>query len=360
MDSPLAESHALAAPPPRTVVEVVYPPHRGRIGLRGSHVPLSWESTLPPTRVKGDRHFFELELPPNVVMELKLVRDEQDWAKGRNYTVHAGHELLIEPSFDRETTRLEPLRTLDAPSGPLMFEVLLPPTYDEQENKRYPVLYVMDGQSLWSTSQDPYGVWGLEGVLDNLYALNAISEAIVVGIHTADRRLERLSPVADAGHGGGEGPAFLEDLIRTLKPEIDARFRTQPVRECTGIMGSSMGGLFAFFAAWSRPDVFGKAACLSSSFWWADRFAVRLAELGDLPSPLPVLYVDSGASLNPHEKDLSVRDGFRHTTAMFHALTSRGFTPGVDLHRLVFAGHRHDPASWAARVAIPLQLLFPI
>jgi predicted alpha/beta superfamily hydrolase len=338
-----------------TRVEVVYPPERGRIGLRGSHAPLSWEHTHPADSVDGDRHYFHVQVPRGEILELKVVRDDGDWAAGHNYAVHAGDHVLIEPAFDRSTSRLEAKASI----ADLEVEVLLPPSYDEQTARRYPVVYALDGQALFSTSQDPYGVWGIDGVLDALYDVEAVDELILVGIHTAERRLERLSPIADAKHGGGEADAFLAQIVDRLRPAIGERYRTLADRDHTAILGSSMGGLFAFHAAWSRPDVFGKAACLSSSFWWATRWAVRRARGGPAPDPRPVFYLDSGAAPDPMEPDPNVRDGFHHTRAMFRALTAQGFTPGVDLHRLVFPGQPHEPKAWGSRVGLPLQILFP-
>ncbi len=345
--------------PKPTIVEVIYPAERWRIGLRGSHAPLSWDETKYPSKVHEDRHTFHVDVPPGEQLELKVVRDETDWAKGRNYVVQAGDRLVLEPAFDRERTFLAPTETITTPHGPLTFDVLLPQTYEEQERKHYPVLYVLDGQSLWTTSTDPFGVWNLDATIDRLDDLDALEELIVVGIHTSERRIERLSPVPDPKHGGGEGPKLLADIVDVLRPHVNAKYRVLPDRANTGILGSSMGGLFAFFAAWSKPEVFGKAACLSSSFWWAHRWAVRAAERGPVPNPRPSLYVDSGASIRADERDVNVRDGFHDTRSMFHALKGYEYAAGVDLHRLVFPGHSHDAASWASRIALPLQLLFP-
>ena len=85
--------------PPPTSVEVVYSAFRGRIGLRGSHAPLSWEHTEPPTEIDGDRHLFRIPVAEGDVLELKVVRDDA-WAVGRNYVLHAGDHLRIEPYFD--------------------------------------------------------------------------------------------------------------------------------------------------------------------------------------------------------------------------------------------------------------------
>jgi predicted alpha/beta superfamily hydrolase len=119
-----------------------------------------------------------------------------------------------------------------------------------------------------------------------------------------------------------------------------------------------MGGLFAFYAAWSRSDVFGRAACLSPSFWWHNRHMIREAQ-GRCPFPRPWLYIDSGAALSEFEQDANVRDGFHHTQAMCKTLVTHCYEPGLNLVSLTYAGFQHDASAWAARLALPLQLLFP-
>jgi predicted alpha/beta superfamily hydrolase len=342
-----------------TVVQVTYPPERGAIGLRGNHAPLSWEHTMEPDEIDGERHLFRLFLEPGEIVELKLVRNEEDWASGRNYAVHGGETLDLYPCFDHDEPTFEPTDSIETPIGKLTFEVLLPPSYSEQTSKRYPVLYVLDGQSLWSHSEDPFGNWSLERTLGGLYELDAIEEVIVVGIHTAEDRMERMTPVPDPDHGGGQAPQMLEALVDGLRPLINERYRTLTGRESTAVMGSSMGGLFAFFAAWKRPDIFGKAACLSSSFWWANRWAIRAIQEEGTREPRPLLYLDSGASMSALERDANLRDGFQHTRSMLRNLLAGGYTLGTDLHRLVFAGQAHNAEAWSSRVALPLQLLFP-
>lgn len=342
-----------------TIIEVVYPASRGKIGLRGNQPPLSWEHTQHPARVEGDRSIFEVEVPEDGLLEIKLVRDDGEWASGRNYAVHAGDHLVLQPCFESERCALEGPFTLESQGPSVTYEVLLPPSYAEQEGRRYPVLYVLDGQSLWSTSADPFGVWHLDRELEVLFELDAMEEVIVVGVHTAIDRMRLLSPVPDPQHGGGDAKLLLATLVDGLKPAIDARYRTKPDANDTAIMGSSMGGLFAFGAAWERSDVFGKAACLSSSFWWANREAIRRVQRAQVPEPRPTIYIDSGAAIHAAETDPSLRDGFHHTRSMFRALLDKQFTPGTDLHWLVFTSASHDAVSWRSRVAIPLQTLFP-
>ncbi len=337
-----------------TLIEVVYPRERGPIGLRGSARPLSWTKTTPPTATLDDRSVFELEIPEGETIDVKLVRGNDEWAHGRNYTLHAGDHLHLRPAFERTTCRLLPPVTLSTSPWPLRYQVLLPPSYDEQRARHYPVLYAQDGQALWSTSSDPYGVWGLDTVIDQLLELAVMSELIVVGIDTSEARMQRLGAGRDPTYGGGRAAEHLQTITDVLKPRIDAELRTRVGREDTALIGSSLGGLFSFFGAWTRPDVFGKAICLSSSFWWANRSMIRKAAIA--PSPRPTIYLDSGVALNP---DAPSQDGFQHTRSMQRALVRAGYTNGDDLHCLAFPGQAHATAAWAARVAIPLQLLFP-
>ncbi|MBX3226203.1 MAG: alpha/beta hydrolase [Labilithrix sp.] len=342
-----------------TWIEVSYPANRGVIGLRGSHAPLSWEHTTAPTRRIGDHHLFSVPMREGELVELKVVRDDH-WAQGRNYVVHAGEHLRIEPYFDSPEPKFVRDVIVEHKGKSQRLDVLLPPSYDEQPKKRYPVLYVLDGQALWQHSTDPFGTWGMDGTLWFLYELGAIAELIVVGVHTSEYRLQNLTPVPDPHYGGGNAKEFLELMVDGVVEHVNRTFRTEADREDTGILGSSLGALFALYAAWTRPDVFGKAACLSSSFWWADRWAVRHVQSSPPPEPRPVFYLDSGAAPQPMEEDVRLVDGFHHTRSMLRALTQAGFDVGFDLHRLVFPGQAHHTASWAGRVALPLQLQFPV
>ncbi len=346
-----------------TTVRVRYSRSLGTVGLRGA-APLSWHATVLPTRREGSLHVFELDLPDGHLLDFKPVRHDDRYAAGRNLTVLAGETLDVEPYFDATHGTLDaaPRRIGSTELGrDVLFRVFLPPSYRETDARRYPVLYALDGQSLFSDSKDPLSgeSWRLDDTLNELWSLGAAGETIVVAVHSDVARLEMLSPTADPGHGGGDGPRTLSFLTDTLKPYVDAFFRTRRGREDTAILGSSLGGLFAFFSAWTRPDVFGKAACLSGSFWWDRRAMVHAVERGACPLPPPFLYVDSGAARNAAEEDANLRDGYHHTMALRKALVGHCYTPGVNLHVLAFPGHAHDAASWGARLGVPLQLLLP-
>lgn len=345
-------------PAPVARLVVTYPARLGRVFLRGD-APLTWAHDARPIEVDGDRSVFEVPIPLGHSLEVKLVREDGRWAAGRNLVLLRGDVIELRPSFDNERGGLGPWYSHRVADRTLRFRVLVPPSYEEQPDLRYPVIYAQDGQSLFSDGHDGFGEWDLDRVMAELWSLGSLGEVILVAIETAESRLDRLSPVPDRDYGGGRGEVHLQAIIDHLKPHIDRTLRTKPEARSTAVLGSSMGGLFSFFAAWTRPDVFGTAICLSSSFWWADRWAVRMAEEGFCPVPRPRLYLDSGASRSALERDANARDGQHHTRAMERALVGHCYEPGDDLFVLTFPGHRHDTASWAARVAIPLQLMFP-
>ncbi len=349
-------------PPPSPWATIVahYPPERGSLALRGSAASLDWNRDLRPVRIEGDASIFHVAVPAGACVEAKVVRSDGAWMVGVNAVLAAGETLVLRPSFESPDGRLCAPSAIDVPGrGPLRYRVMLPPGYGEQTSCRYPVIYAQDGQALWSDPGDAHGVWNLDRVLDALWDVRALDELIVVSIETKEDRLDHLGPVPDETHAGGGGAAHLDAIVSVLKPAVDRELRTRPERASTALLGSSMGGLFSFWAAWTRPDVFGAAMCLSPSFWWADRWALRQVSRGICPAPRPRLYLDSGAAASEHESKGGTRDGMHHTRAIYRALVSHCYEPGRDLHVLAFTGHDHDTSSWAARIAVPLQMFFP-
>jgi predicted alpha/beta superfamily hydrolase len=340
---------------------VRYPSARGQVVLRGDTPPLDWHRDIEPSSVDGDVHTFRIAVPPGRTVEVKPYRTDGKWASGRNLILSANDVLEVAPAFEREQGHLWPWHDLPVSGGsPLRVRVLVPPGYEEHASSLHPVLYALDGQALWSDQQDPFGVWCLDHALHELWALGVIRDLIVVSIDTGASRLDRLGPSPDATYGGGHGDELLRVIVEELVPAVDRELRSIPDRAQRALLGASMGGLFSFHAAWSRPDVFGAAICLSSSFWWADRALVRHVQRSVCPDPRPRLYLDSGATASPFQEDADLRDGQHHTRAMMRALMEHCYVPGQDLHVLAFPGQRHGAEAWGARVAIPLQLLFPV
>lgn len=144
----------------------------------------------------------------------------------------------------------------------------LPPGY-ATSNKRYPVLYMHDGQNLFDNATAYAGEWKVDETLDAL-AKEGRLELIVVGIDNgAEKRMTELNAWDNDRIGKGEGREYTDFIVKTVKPMIDKRYRTLPDRANTAIMGSSMGGLASHYALVQYPEVFSKAGVFSPAYWTA-------------------------------------------------------------------------------------------
>jgi len=148
----------------------------------------------------------------------------------------------------------------------------LPPGYAQNKAKRYPVLYLQDGQNVFDEATAFAGEWGVDETLNQLAAAGQDPRGcIVVAVDNGgDRRLDEYSPWANVAYKhGGEGDRYTDFLALTLKPYLDAHYRTQPVAAHTAIAGSSMGGLIALYAGLKYPQVFGRVGVFSPAIWFA-------------------------------------------------------------------------------------------
>jgi len=156
--------------------------------------------------------------------------------------------------------------------------IYLPKNYDTSK-KKYPVMYMHDAQNLFDAKTSYVGEWNVDEKLDSLNA-----QVIIVGIeHGNEKRMEELTPYKNAKYGGGNADNYLDFIVKTLKPEIDSKYRTKNNARNTAIMGSSLGGLVSYYAILKYPEVFGKAGVFSPSFWFNRK------EIIDLTNTIPKL-----------------------------------------------------------------------
>jgi len=224
-------------------------------------------------------------------------------------------------------------------------DVYLPPSYSAGR-RRYPVVYMHDGQNLSDPAKAFAGTWRLDDVLSHLAEHTGL-ELIVVGVHNTGARLIEYSPFPDRKHGGGDADRYLAFLIDTLKPRIDRVFRTARAARQTATVGSSMGGLFSVYAWLRRPDVFALAGVMSPSLWFGRDRLFGFVEASRLPRGR--IYLDVGTG----EGAATLRDA-RTLKAM---LESKGAQAGESLSYLEDRGGRHDEASWSKRLEDVLAFL---
>ena len=148
----------------------------------------------------------------------------------------------------------------------------------EKTSKRYPVIYMHDGQNLFDDQTAFSGEWGIDEIMDSLIAKKK-KACIIVGIDNGPKRIQEYNPFTNEKYGEGEGDAYLEFIVNELKPYIDKNYRTHSDRKNTMIAGSSLGGLISYYAALKYPKVFGKAGVFSPSFWIAPELSELTAKL---------------------------------------------------------------------------------
>jgi predicted alpha/beta superfamily hydrolase len=221
--------------------------------------------------------------------------------------------------------------------------VWLPPSYDKNSKKHYPVLYMHDGQNVFDPATAFTGYdWRVDEVADSLIKLKKIEEVIVVGIYNSPDRLPEYSD-------SPLGSAYMEFVISVVKPLIDSTYRTRSGREYTGVIGSSLGGLSALLFAWKRPDVFGMAGCLSSSFWYDDEKTLKEIREYSGPKKHVKIYLDCGG----REKELV--SGYKR---MVEILKSKGYKKGKDLEFTLDSKGTHSEYYWAKRIWRPLVFMY--
>lgn len=156
--------------------------------------------------------------------------------------------------------------------------IYLPDGY-ASSTRRYPVMYMHDGQNLFDEYVSGYGEWGVDECLDSLQQQTK-NACIVVGIDNGPKRLNEYNPYDNERFGPGEGKAYTAFLVNQLKPFIDKHYRTLTSPQNTIIAGSSMGGVISYYAVLEYPNVFGKAGIFSPAFWVSPQMLMLTDTLG--------------------------------------------------------------------------------
>ena len=233
--------------------------------------------------------------------------------------------------------------------------VYLPPGYDDQPNRAYPVLYMQDGQNLFDgrTSFIKDRTWQMREQADEMIESGQVEPLIIVGIYnTGDRRLAEYTHERDWQRGGGEANRYGLLLTEDLMPWVASRYRVHAGREFTGLGGSSLGGLVTLYLGLRYAYVFGKLAVLSPSVWWNHK-----SILGYLNERAPQVWERPRMWL-----DVGDREGartLRDAELLARRLKANGWIPGDSLHFERVPDGTHDEASWARRVKPVLRFLFP-
>ncbi|MBI3789671.1 MAG: alpha/beta hydrolase [Gemmatimonadetes bacterium] len=216
--------------------------------------------------------------------------------------------------------------------------VYLPPSYETDGARRFPVVYMHDGQNVFDPHTSFAGHWQAGSAL--AHQARRGFEAIVVAIpNMGNQRLAEYTPHPDLIRGGGDGDRYVAFLVETVKPMIDRKLRTLRTPEHTSVVGSSLGGLISLYALFRSPWTFGAAGVMSPALWFADG---RIFDyVREQKPPGGRIHLDIGTHEGP--------DALEDARQMKELLTDRGFIPGATLSYYEDVGARHNERAWARR-----------
>ncbi len=164
--------------------------------------------------------------------------------------------------------------------------VILPPSYSSAPHRRYPTLYVHDGQDCFASPLSSTGrEWHLDEIVDSLVSAGRMREILIVPVASSAQRIYEYADTS-------LGKAYVRFLTEELKPRIDREFRTEPDRCHTALIGRGLGGTIALLAAWWRPEAIGACAALSPFLLWGDGKVVQSLE--EPPAFRPRVWVGAG------------------------------------------------------------------
>lgn len=324
-------------------------------------------------------HVVTLDLPAGDTLEFKVTRGtwqtvEKD-ADGnevanRTYTVPAkgGHvTVVVERWASDEPAKIGPsvvgtLKLHEKFASKVLnnertIRVWLPPGYDVTDSaRRYPVLYLQDGQNCFDRATSAFGnEWQLDETATRLIEEKKIEPIIMVGIDNVGMgRINEYTPVSAVEEGalvGGDAAKYAQFVLDEVKPFIDRTYRTKPDRESTAVGGSSLGGLVSLEIGRTRADKVGRIACVSTSLWWGDEWMLKQ----DL-SALKTVKVWSDMGTNERSDPAQTAANLRQA----RELAERLKTLGVDHEHYEAPGATHNEQAWAARADRILVYLFPL
>lgn len=231
--------------------------------------------------------------------------------------------------------------------------VYLPPDYQHEQSRRYPVLYLQDGQNLFDATTAFNGVeWGVDETAQRLILGGKIEPLIIVAIYNSGSdRIDEYTPTVDPRQKrGGKADLYGQFLIRELKPFIDLNYRTLAGPEFTGLGGSSLGGLLTLYLGLKHPNIFSRLMVMSPSVWW-DHWMILGFVQQLRAKPTTRIWMDIGS------KEGKLTPGFvRHLRDL---LLTQGWRLDADLKFMEIRGGQHTEAAWAKRVEPALRFLFP-
>jgi len=232
--------------------------------------------------------------------------------------------------------------------------VYLPPGYDKDQTRKYPVLYMQDGQNIFDEATSFFA--GKEGhwdeLAETLITQHEIEPLIIVGVESSGlARLNEFTPPTGGPRQGGQADLYGRMLVEEVKPFIDSHYRTMTQSSRTSLGGVSLGGLVTLYLGLKYQDVFGQLAITSPAAFWDDDIILRCVQ--SLPRKTNQrIYLSVGTAELP--------EFLNSTRNLRQALASKGWKEGSDFEYVEVEGAKHEPNTRAIRVDRALRFLSPV
>lgn len=351
----------------RFIVSPMVQPVDTAVYITGNHPALgAWNpSAVPMRKQKDGKWIIELKIEEGYKLEYKFTKGSwgseavnSTGATPPNYRLSIFKDTTIEITIDnwknsfayssplQVTGQVKYFRNVEGQGiKPRDVVVWLPPDYDKNKKKKYPVLYMHDGQNIVDPKTASFGVdWQVDETADSLIKQNRIKEIIIVGIYNTKDRTPEYSY-------SEKGYAYMDFIIKKLKPMIDSNFRTLKDRQNTATMGSSMGGLISLMLIWEHTDVFSMAGCLSPAFKIDQFNYLPYIEKYKGKKKNIKLYIDNGGK----GLEKALLPGIKET---LNLLNKKGYKTGKEILWFYDEYAEHNEAAWANRVWKPLLFMF--
>jgi enterochelin esterase-like enzyme len=226
--------------------------------------------------------------------------------------------------------------------------VWLPPGHNPKSTKKWPVLYLMDGQNVFDprTAFDGQNEWRVDETMESLIRAKVIVPMVVVAVdHGGIKRIDEYTPCPDPKYKGGNGKLTATFLIDEVMPMMQRDFGVSSDRNHVGIGGSSLGGLMALWLARTQPTKFGRVLAMSPSLWWNSQWEPSNWKGVKIPKGTRV-WLDTGTS----EGD----DTLDQATKFARALTGAG----AETRFYAESNAEHREEAWARRFPMAVSWLY--
>ncbi|HPZ07788.1 MAG TPA: alpha/beta hydrolase-fold protein [Candidatus Eremiobacteraeota bacterium] len=247
--------------------------------------------------------------------------------------------------------------------------ILLPPGYNKESSKSYPVFYMNDGQNLFTIYQEGqwFKKWNMDIIIDKMLKKGYMEEILIVGIANTNKREYEYTPTYDMlEKNGGGASLYLKFVIEEVKPLIEKSYRAESNREHIAFGGSSLGGILSLYAGIKHSDVFSKLAVISPSLWWDFGVMFDLTRNWEVEPSNIKIWLDIGRKEGAGTRKENLKKILKEIYRPVHfnrvlrdILIKKGFVKGVNLKYVEDVKGLHDEYAWARRMYPALRFFFP-